>query len=204
MSRIRTARTTTRETTGPGVVGLAAVALVLGILVSLSAGFTGVSIGDLVHGRGGPVAEGDGGLPDSATVFDDRYPGVANLDPELLHALRAAAADAARAGVTFQVSSGWRARAYQERLLREAKVKYGSEREAARWVAPADKSAHVAGHAVDLVSSDGGAWLAAHGAGYGLCQIYRNEPWHHELRAAAIEHGCPAMYADASEDPRMR
>jgi hypothetical protein len=37
-----------------------------------------------------------------------------------------------------------------------------------------------------------------------LCQIYRNEPWHYELRPVAIEHGCPAMYADPTHDPRMQ
>jgi hypothetical protein len=36
----------------------------------------------------GSASEADGVLPDGVTVFDDRYPGVANLDPELLHVLR--------------------------------------------------------------------------------------------------------------------
>jgi hypothetical protein len=51
---------------------------------------------------------------------------------------------------------------------------------------------------------DGAAWLSAHGAGYGLCQIYRNEPWHYERRPEAIVHGCPPMFADPAHDPRMR
>ena len=38
----------------------------------------------------------------------------------------------------------------------------------------------------------------------GLCQIYGNEPWHYELRSEAIDHGCPAMYADPTHDPRMQ
>jgi hypothetical protein len=50
----------------------------------------------------------------------------------------------------------------------------------------------------------GAAWLLKHGAEYGLCQIYRNEPWHYELRPAAIEQGCPRMYADPTHDPRMQ
>jgi uncharacterized protein YndB with AHSA1/START domain len=37
---------------------------------------------------------------------------------------------------------------------------------------------------------------------YGLCQIYRNEPWHCELRRAAIDRGCPRMYADPTQDPK--
>ena len=31
------------------------------------------------------------------------------------------------------------------------------------------------------------AWLSEHGAAYGLCQIYGNEPWHYELRPDAGE-----------------
>ncbi len=42
------------------------------------------------------------------------------------------------------------------------------------------------------------------GAEYGLCQIYANEPWHYELRPDAVEVGCPALYADPTEDPRMQ
>jgi hypothetical protein len=40
--------------------------------------------------------------------------------------------------------------------------------------------------------------------GKGLCQIYGNEPWHYELRPDAIDHACPAMYADPTHDPRMQ
>jgi D-alanyl-D-alanine carboxypeptidase len=83
-------------------------------------------------------------------------------------------------------------------------LKYGSEAEAARWVATPKTSAHVSGDAVDIGPSDAAAWLSAHGAEYGLCQIYDNEPWHYELRPAAVDHGCPAMYADAAHDPRMQ
>ena len=61
----------------------------------------------------------------------------------------------------------------------------------------------MSGDAVDLGPS-GAAWLSEHGAAYGLCQIYRNEPWHYELRPAAAVHGCPAMYADPTHDPRMQ
>ncbi|MDP4509238.1 M15 family metallopeptidase [Nonomuraea sp. G32] len=138
------------------------------------------------------------------TVFDDEIPAVANLDHELLAALRQAATDAAHDGVEFFVNSGWRSPAYQEQLLHEAVSEYGSEEEAARWVATADKSLHVSGDAVDLGPSDATAWLSKHGAEYGLCQIYRNEPWHYELRPEAIDDGCPPMYADPTHDPRMQ
>jgi zinc D-Ala-D-Ala carboxypeptidase len=152
----------------------------------------------------GALGEADGVVPDGVTVFDDEYPAVANLDPDLLKALRQAATDAADDGVEFYVSSGWRSPAYQNQLLREAVSKYGSEEEAARWVATAETSAHVSGDAVDIEHSDATAWLSRHGAEYGLCQIYRNEPWHYELRPEAIDHGCPPMYADPTQDPRMQ
>ena len=61
----------------------------------------------------------------------------------------------------------------------------------------------MSGEAVDLEDSGATTWLSRHGAEYGLCQIYRNEPWHFELRADAVDHGCPAVYADPSHDPRM-
>jgi len=60
------------------------------------------------------------------------------------------------------------------------------------------------GYAVDIGASGAVAWLSEHGAAYGLCQIYGNEPWHYELRPEAIDHGCPAMYADPTRDPRMQ
>jgi D-alanyl-D-alanine carboxypeptidase len=145
-----------------------------------------------------------GALPDGVTVFDDEYPGVTNLDPDLLQALREAATDAADDGVEFYVNSGWRYPEYQNQLLREAVSKYGSEEEAARWVATADTSAHVSGDAIDIGRSDATAWLSKHGAEYGLCQIYRNEPWHYELRPQAIDRGCPPMYPDPTHDPRVQ
>jgi hypothetical protein len=65
-------------------------------------------------------------------------------------------------------------------------------------------SPHVSGDAVDVRPSDATAWLSEQGAEYGLCQIYGNEPWHFELRPEALDHGCPAMYADPTQDPRMQ
>jgi D-alanyl-D-alanine carboxypeptidase len=153
--------------------------------------------------RPGAPDEGDGAVPDGTSVFDD-VAGVAKLDRDLLEALRRAATRAADDGVTFVVDSGWRSRDYQEQLLNEAVGKYGSEAEAARWVATPDTSAHVSGDAVDLGPTEATAWLSRHGAAYGLCRIYRNEPWHYELRPDAITHGCPRMYADPTHDPRMQ
>ncbi len=154
--------------------------------------------------RRAPSGEAGGAGPAGTTVFDDEVPGVVNLEPALRRALRRAATDAAGEGVELVVDSAWRTSAYQARLLREAVARYGSEQEAARWVATPDTSAHVSGDAVDIGPPAAAAWLSRHGAAYGLCQIYRNEPWHYELRPDAVAHGCPPMYADPTQDPRMQ
>lgn len=195
------------------IVGLVVVAAtIIGISAYQSASSPAPTLNEVLrsdHGgttaeADGAVTEADGALPDGVTVFDDRYPGVANLDPDLLGALRDAATDAADDGIQFYVNSGWRSPEYQNQLLREAVSEYGSESEAARWVATADTSPHVSGDAVDVGPSDATAWLSAHGVEYGLCQIYRNETWHYELRPEAIGHRCPRMYADPTHDPRMQ
>jgi hypothetical protein len=148
----------------------------------------------------GALGEAGGAIPAGTTVFDDEVPGVANLDRKLRSALRQAASDAEYDGVEFVVDSGWRSSAYQQQLLDDAVSKYGSREEAARWVATPETSLHVSGDAIDLGTA-GAAWLSVHGAQYGLCQVYGNEPWHYELRAAA---GCPPMYPDPAHDPRMQ
>jgi hypothetical protein len=197
----------------PIAVGLVVVtAAIIGTLVYQSASSSAPSFSDVRRGhRGsataevdGAVTKADGVLPDGVTVFDDQYPGVANLDPALLGALRLAATDAADDGVEFVIDSGWRSRKYQEQLLHEAVSDYGSEQEAARWVATPNTSAHVSGEAVDIGPFDATVWLSEHGATYELCQIYSNEPWHYELRPDAVALGCPPMYADPTHDPRMQ
>jgi LAS superfamily LD-carboxypeptidase LdcB len=157
-----------------------------------------------VLGERGALGEADGAVPDGTTVLDDEIPGVANLDPALLGALRRAATDAGGEGVKLVVDSGWRSPEYQERLLREAVSKYGSEEQASRWVATPDSSAHVSGEAVDIGPPQAAAWLSEHGVHYGLCRIYGNEPWHFELRPEASDRGCPPLYADPTQDPRMQ
>ena len=146
----------------------------------------------------------DGLLPDDVTVFDDEYPGVARLDADLLAALRRAAAAAAHEGVDIVVNSGWRSAEYQEHLLEEAIAEHGSREEAARWVSTPSTSLHVSGDAVDVGPAEATAWLSEHGADYGLCRTYRNEPWHYELRPDAADAGCPQPYADPGHDPRMQ
>jgi hypothetical protein len=208
MTYSQRARTTTRPFARIRVAGLlviAAIAAALGYQSLASSSSTAASPIDVLRRehRGAP-GEADGAVPAGTTVFDDEVPGVANLDPDLLGALRRAATDAADDGVELFVDSGWRSPVYQEQLLHEAVSKYGSEEEAARWVATPNTSAHVSGDAVDIGHVDATAWLSEHGVEYGLCQIYGNEPWHYELRPEAIDHGCPSTYADATHDPRMQ
>src|SRR5215207_5911064 len=218
MSYGKRARTTTRRIrirrirVAGLVVVIAAIAAALGYQLPASSSSTAAPPIDVLRSEHrdlrsehrGALGEADGAVPDGTTVFDDEIPGVANLDPALLGALRQAATDAADDGVEFFVDSGWRSPEYQEQLLHEAVSKYGSEEEAARWVTTAETSAHVSGDAVDIGPSDVAAWLSEHGAEYGLCQIYGNEPWHYERRLEAIDRGCPPMYADPTHDPRMQ
>ncbi|MGW3115976.1 M15 family metallopeptidase [Streptomyces sp. NPDC001107] len=209
------APTTNRRIRGLLVVGLivviAVITAVLGHQVPKSSSSSSLSppsdalpSGADRGAHSGALGEADGIVPNGVTVFDDSVPAVAKLDPDLLKALRRAAKAAAADGVEFYVNSGWRSTAYQNQLLRQAVAKYGSENEAARWVATAATSPHVSGDAVDLGRSVATAWLSRHGARYGLCQNYRNETWHYELRPSAIDRGCPPVYADPTEDPRMQ
>ena len=219
MSHTASARATTHRTPRTIAVGLVVVTVaIIGTFVHQSASSSAPSFSAPLQDQGGvaveagggittadvAITEADGVLPDGVTVFDGGYPGVANLNTDLLQALRAAATDAADNGIEFHVNSGWRSPEYQNQLLREAVSEYGSAEEAARWVATADTSAHVSGNAVDVGSSDTAAWLSEHGAAYGLCQIYGNESWHYELRIEAIDRGCPPMYDDPTHDPRMQ
>jgi zinc D-Ala-D-Ala carboxypeptidase len=221
MTHSELARTTTRRIrirrirVAGLLVVVAAIAAALGYQLPASSSSTAASPIDVPRGlrsehRGlrlehrGALGEAEGAVPDGATVFNGEIPGVANLDPDLLGALRQAATDAAGDGVEFYVESGWRSPEYQSQLLREAVSEYGSEEEAARWVSTPSTSAHVSGDAVDIGPSEATEWLSEHGAEYGLCQTYGNEPWHYELRPEAVDHGCPPMYADPTHDPRMQ
>ena len=163
----------------------------------------GTSLADAPPAPDGAVAQDDGLLPSGATAFDEAYPGIAGLSHGLREALQRASHDAAADDIVVLVNSGWRSAEYQDRLLQEAVSQYGSAEEAARWVASSATSAHVAGDAVDVGSYNAVDWLTANGAAYGLCQTYGNESWHFELRPEAIDHGCPAPYADPTHDPRM-
>lgn len=125
--------------------------------------------------------------------------GATELDPELVRRFEAARAAAADDGVELTITSGLRSAAEQQRLFDEAVAEHGSPDEAARWVLPPERSAHVSGTALDVGGWDGMTWLGEHGAEFGLCQVYANEPWHVE---PLVEPGgtCPPLRPDAASD----
>ncbi|MFB7470505.1 M15 family metallopeptidase [Kitasatospora sp. NPDC056184] len=143
--------------------------------------------------------EADGEIPDGRTLspFDTASPAVGNLDGPLREALQRAATDARAQRIEMTVTSGWRSRAYQQRLLDRGVTRYGSLERARQFVNTPDKSAHVTGKAVDVGPTDADYWLIQHGAAYGLCQVYANEIWHFELltRPGGT---CPAQLQDAA------
>ncbi|RKQ91974.1 D-alanyl-D-alanine carboxypeptidase-like protein [Solirubrobacter pauli] len=119
------------------------------------------------------------------------------LDPQLERAVQAATRDAARDGITIQITSGVRTRAHQQQLLDEAIETYGSEAVARQYVNTPERSTHVQGLAVDVGPTDAAYWLAQHGAAYGLCQIYANEIWHYE-RVVEPGGACPPQRPNAA------
>jgi hypothetical protein len=204
-ARTTTRRIRIRRIRAAGLlVVIAAIAAVLGHQLPASSSSRAASPIDVLRSE----HRGALGAPDDVVPTPRRslttIRGVGNLDRALVGALQQAAADAAYDGLELYVTSGWRSPEYQQQLLQEAISKYGSEEEAARWVATPETSPHVSGDAVDIGPLDATAWLSEHGAEYGLCQIYSNEPWHYELRPEAIDRGCPPMYADPTHDPRLQ
>ncbi len=203
MSPHRTAGTS-RRVRPPHRVLSPAAASVVGVLAAAAALVGLLSPTGFLRGEPVRFGLGTGSAAVEASAVGDDTPAITGLDPELRAALQRAAADAEDEDVSIEVNSGWRSAEHQARLLEEAVARYGSKEEAARWVAPPDRSAHVSGDAVDVGPSSAANWLGERGAAYGLCRIYRNEPWHFELRPGAVHHGCPRMYHDPTEDPRLQ
>ena len=157
---------------------------------------------DSLHGdRHGALGEADGAVPDGATVFDDGFPAVATL-------IQLSSVPCARpqrmprtTGSSSSSIVAWAFPEYQEHHLQAVSA---ARRGSCPLGGHRGHVCHVSGDAVDIGHSDATAWLSEHGADYGLCQIYCNEPWHSELRPEAIDHGCLPMYADPTHDPRMQ
>jgi len=186
---------------------LAAVVLVVALGLGLAACATseggihlprGIpSLASSSHGDAHTVDDGYIPVGGSVSPFADDLPAIANLEPGLRAAMQAAATAAIDDGFEFVVTSGWRSPAYQQSLLDDATVTYGSLEEARKWVNTPERSAHVTGDAVDIGFTDADSWLSQHGADYGLCQIYTNEMWHFEL-ATSPGGDCPVQKTDAA------
>lgn len=145
----------------------------------------------------GGFGTADGVLDENRFTVDDiALPGIANLEPDLLEAVRQATEAAADDDITLFISSGWRSTAYQQHLLDEAILRYGSEEAARQFVATPEGSSHTRGAAVDIGATDADYWLIEHGSAFGLCQTYANEIWHFEL-ATTPGGDCPELLPDA-------
>lgn len=175
---------TTRRATGRRNLALlaAAVLLTLGAL----AGFLGRHLTPDAAATVGP------GTPSA-----DEPVAATELDAELVRRFETARQAAADDGVSLEITSGLRSVAEQQRLYDQAVRQHGSPEAAARWVLPPEQSGHVLGTAIDVGGYDGMTWLGEHGAAYGLCVVYANEPWHFE---AVVEPGgtCPPSLADVA------
>jgi D-alanyl-D-alanine carboxypeptidase len=102
----------------------------------------------------GPFEEAEESQLES--IGENRASGrVVKLARPAAQAFREMQAAALREGVVIVPVSGFRERERQAMLFRRAVRKYGSQRKAARWVAPPGFSYHEAGLALDL--SDEGA-----------------------------------------------
>lgn len=167
------------------------------LLASLAAVVINVTLASAVAPFAPTSDEGHISEGSVVTLADDDVPAIARLDPALRDAMRRAEADAAAAGIAFQVTSGWRSEAYQRWLLADAIEQYGSEEVARQFVATPDRSHHVTGDAVDVVPLDAQLWLIENGSRHGICQTYANERWHFEL-ATQPGGACPEMKADAA------
>ena len=94
----------------------------------------------------------------------------------------------------FLPVSGYRDPVLQKQLWENAKKKYGSEKEARKWVAPPGNSSHQSGRAIDfylggknnsaninkLRNTESYKWLVANAQQFGFYP-YSAEPWHWEF-----------------------
>jgi hypothetical protein len=122
------------------------------------------------------------------------------LNPQLLIRFTAAKAAAVKDGQKIYIASGFRTLERQKYLFASAIKKYGSESEAAKWVAPPYVSHHPWGIAIDVNYPNepvGAGWLEINGATFGLCRVYENEWWHFEP-SIAPGGTCPALLPNAT------
>ena len=122
------------------------------------------------------------------------------INSQLMVRFAAAKAAAEKDGQRIYIASGFRTLERQKYLFATAVKKYGSEAEAAKWVAPPYVSHHPWGLAIDVNYPDepiGAGWLEINGAKFGLCRVYENE-WGHFEPVIAPGGTCPPLLADAT------
>lgn len=144
---------------------------------------------DAVAGRPDPDTPGpDGGAPCPVdpSYQDENTDG---LDADVVAAWAAAKTAAAAAGITLCVNDGKRSRAQQQATFDDYVAQYG-QAAAEQYVLPPDRSAHVAGYAIDVQPAASAAWLEATDGSLGFCRMYDNEVWHFEF-AETFRLGCP-------------
>lgn len=111
------------------------------------------------------------------------------LAADVVAAWADAKAAATAAGVTLCINDGKRSRAQQQATFDDYVTRFG-EAAAHQYVLPPDKSAHVAGYAIDVQPAASAAWLEATNGSLGFCRMYDNEVWHFEF-AETFRLGCP-------------
>jgi hypothetical protein len=124
---------------------------------------------------------------------------VSDLNIHVKNRFLAAQSKARKEGINLVITSGFRTADRQEYLFKRAIAKYGSEKEASKWVLPPDKSHHPDGIALDINypgDPEDTKWLELNGYKYGLCRVYKNEWWHFEPVIAPGE-TCPALVPNA-------
>jgi hypothetical protein len=177
-------RKTRREVILLGLSGAAAVPVLLRPDVVAACEF--VSFSSYAPPGGGPFGStGEGSLYGHTSSPE----GIDGLDPTFRANVAAMIAAANREfGGTMVIYSGYRSIEHQRRLYEDALVRYGSEREARRWVAPPGGSMHNFGLAVDLrhngVRVEYGQrisnWMTSNLARFNLHRRLSNEGWHVE------------------------
>jgi hypothetical protein len=122
------------------------------------------------------------------------------IDKQLMYRFKAAQAAAKKDGQALYIASGYRTLSRQKVLFAQAVKKYGSEKEASKWVAPPMISHHPWGTALDINYPDepvAAGWLEVNGWKFGLCRVFENEWWHFEP-VIAPGWKCPALVPDAT------
>ena len=159
-----------------------------------------VLAGDMSSTRYGHRAYGEAPPETLVTAGIYRQERAVKLRAPAAKAFQTMVADAGKDKVRLTPISGFRPISYQEGLWKRAIKRYGSEKAAARWVAPPGHSEHATGWTLDIGDLDhpetdvtpafettpAYAWLQKQAVTYGFelsfpknnAQGVSNEPWH--------------------------